>query len=71
MKLLGEPIITTSCNLAGEPPLESAWEIEEVLGHALDLVVDSGVPLGVGSTIVDFTGEEPALVREGAGPWPL
>ncbi len=71
VKLLGEPIITTSCNLAGEPPLTSAWEIEEVMGHALDLVVDCGEPVGVGSTIVDLTGEEPVLVREGAGPWPV
>ncbi|MFN8012496.1 MAG: L-threonylcarbamoyladenylate synthase [Holophagaceae bacterium] len=71
VKLLGEPIITTSCNFAGEPPMTSAWEIEEVMGHALDLVVDCGEPVGVGSTIVDLTGEEPLLVREGAGPWPV
>lgn len=70
-KLLGEPIITTSANLAGQPTLNSAWELEEELGHALDLVVDCGQPLGIGSTIVDLTGEEPLLVREGAGPWPI
>lgn len=70
-KLVGEPIITTSANLSGEPTLNTAWEIEEELGHALDMVVDCGTPLGQGSTIIDFTGEEPTLVREGAGPWPL
>jgi tRNA threonylcarbamoyl adenosine modification protein (Sua5/YciO/YrdC/YwlC family) len=70
-KLLGEPIITTSANLSGEPALNTAWEIEQELGHALDMVVDCGEPLGLGSTIVDFTGDEPALVREGAGPWPI
>jgi tRNA threonylcarbamoyl adenosine modification protein (Sua5/YciO/YrdC/YwlC family) len=70
-KLLGEPIITTSANLSGQPTLNTAWELEEELGHALDLVVDCGQPLGVGSTIVDLTGEEPVLVREGAGPWPV
>ena len=70
-KLLGEPIITTSANLSGQPTLNTAWELEEELGHALDLVVDCGQPLGLGSTIVDLTGEEPALVREGAGPWPV
>ena len=69
--LVGEPIITTSCNKTGEPPLQTAWEIEEELGHALDLVVDCGQPSGQGSTIVDLTGEEPVLLREGAGPWPL
>ncbi|HJV23335.1 MAG TPA: L-threonylcarbamoyladenylate synthase [Holophagaceae bacterium] len=70
-KLLGEPIITTSANLSGDPTLNTAWEIEEELGHALDMVVDCGEPLGEGSTIVDFTGDEPVLIREGAGPWPI
>ena len=70
-RLLGEPIITTSANLSGQPTLNTAWELEEELGHALDLVVDSGQPLGEGSTIVDFTGDEPTLVRQGAGPWPV
>jgi tRNA threonylcarbamoyl adenosine modification protein (Sua5/YciO/YrdC/YwlC family) len=68
---LGEPIVTTSCNRSGEPPLQTAWEIEEELGHALDLVVDCGVPSGQASTIVDLTGDEPVLVREGAGAWPV
>ncbi|HET6330332.1 MAG TPA: L-threonylcarbamoyladenylate synthase [Holophagaceae bacterium] len=71
VKRLGEPIVTTSCNRSGEPPLQTAWEIEEELGHALDLVVDCGQPSGQPSTIVDLTGDEPFLVREGAGAWPV
>ena len=70
-KLLGEPIITTSCNLSSLPTMNSSWEIEEELGHALDMVIDCGQPLGIGSTIIDLTGEEPLLVREGAGVWPI
>jgi len=27
--------------------------------------------LGIPSTIVDLSGDEPLLVRAGAGPWPL
>lgn len=69
--MLGEAIITTSCNRSGEDPLMTAWEIEEELGHALDFVVDCGQPSGEGSTIVDFCGDEPVLIREGAGPWPI
>ncbi|HET8714776.1 MAG TPA: L-threonylcarbamoyladenylate synthase [Holophagaceae bacterium] len=69
--LLGEPIVTTSCNRSGESPLQTAWEIEEELGHALDLVVDCGQPQGLASTVVDLTGDEPVLVREGAGAWPV
>ena len=70
-RLVGEPIITTSCNVAGQPPLQNAWEIQEEMGHLLDLVVDCGEPAGLASTVVDLTGEEPALLREGAGSWPL
>lgn len=69
--VLGEPIITTSIKLNEQPALNTSWAIEDELGHALDLVVDCGQPLGVGSTILDLTGEEPLLVREGAGAWPL
>lgn len=69
--MLGEPIITTSVALPDQPILNTAWEIEEELGHALDMVVDCGQPLGVPSTILDLTSEEPVLLREGAGPWPI
>jgi tRNA threonylcarbamoyl adenosine modification protein (Sua5/YciO/YrdC/YwlC family) len=69
-RLVGEPIITTSANISGEAPLQTAWEIEEELGHALDLVVDCGTPSGLASTVVDLTGAEPVVLREGAGKWP-
>jgi tRNA A37 threonylcarbamoyladenosine synthetase subunit TsaC/SUA5/YrdC len=34
-------------------------------------VVDCGQPIGIPSTIVDLCEDEPVLVREGAGPWPV
>lgn len=71
VSVLGEPIITISATLPDQPVLNTAWELEEDLGHALDLVVDCGQPMGIPSTILDLCGEEPILVREGAGPWPL
>ena len=71
LTLLGEPIITTSVVLPGQAMLNTAWELEEELGHALDLVVDCGQPEGVPSTILDLCGEEPELLRQGAGRWPL
>lgn len=70
-RLVGEPIITTSCNTAGEPPLETSWEIEEALGHNLDLIIDCGDPAGQASTIIDLSSDEPTLLRMGAGAWPL
>jgi len=31
-------------------------------------VIDGGIGGNIPSTIIDYTGEEPFLVREGAGP---
>lgn len=70
VRLLDEPILTTSCNLSGEPPLQSAWEIDAELGHALDMVIDCGEPCGEPSTVISFCDDEPRLIREGAGAWP-
>ncbi|MCE1228043.1 MAG: threonylcarbamoyl-AMP synthase [Firmicutes bacterium] len=69
--LVGEPILTTSCNRAGEEPLSNSWEIDEEMGHLLDLVVDCGDPAGQASTVVDLTQSEPVVLRQGAGEWPL
>jgi tRNA threonylcarbamoyl adenosine modification protein (Sua5/YciO/YrdC/YwlC family) len=70
-KLLDEPIITTSCLKPGELPMMTAWEIDDEFGHALDLVVDCGGPEGLGSTVLDFTGETISVIREGLGQWPI
>jgi len=69
--LVGEPLITTSCNRAGEEPLTTSWEIEEEMGHVLDFVVDCGQPAGLASTVVDLMGDEPVVLRQGVGPWPV
>lgn len=70
-RLVNEPIITTSCNASGEPPLTTSWEIEEAMGNLLDAIVDCGDPSGEASTVIDLTGDLPLLLRQGAGPWPL
>jgi len=70
-KLLGEPIITTSCQRTGEPPMQTAWEINDELGHTLDIVIDCGSPEGLASTILDFTTDPISVIREGAGHWPI
>jgi tRNA threonylcarbamoyl adenosine modification protein (Sua5/YciO/YrdC/YwlC family) len=70
-KLLGKPIITTSCQRTGELPMQTAWEIDDELGHTLDLVIDCGTPEGLASTILDFTTEPTSVIREGAGQWPV
>lgn len=75
---LGRPLVSTSVpRLAPtgdhlEPPEgrlpRFGYEVEEVCGHALDLILDLGEELtGQESTIVDLTGPSPEIVRIGAG----
>ena len=43
-------------------------QIEEQLGHHVNLVIDSGLGGLEGSTVVDLSEPEPRILREGKGP---
>ena len=63
----GMPLTATSANPSGEKPANSAAQVIEYFGGAVELAVDSGdSPGGPPSTIIDATGEIPVLLREGA-----
>ena len=53
----------------GQPTLTTAAEVAEVFGDALPVVLDGGTCTGSPSTVVDCTGFEPRLLREGRVPW--
>ncbi len=63
-----EPLMSATLILAGESvPLTDAREIEERIGHAVDLILDAGNCGLEPSTIVDLSGEAPILLRAGKG----
>ncbi len=65
----GGPIIATSANTAGMPAPGDFGEVEERIIAAADVVLDGGVTEHRNaSTVVDCTGSEPAILREGAIP---
>jgi tRNA threonylcarbamoyl adenosine modification protein (Sua5/YciO/YrdC/YwlC family) len=69
VKELGHPIISTT--LPGEM-VEEYTDPEMMhsnFGKQVDLVVDAGIGGMMPSTIVDCTGEEPVLIRQGLGVW--
>ena len=67
---LGSPITGTSANLSGRPGLTNAASVSAEFGDTLDFVLDGGDAFGgVASTILDVTGSEPRVLREGAVPW--
>jgi tRNA threonylcarbamoyl adenosine modification protein (Sua5/YciO/YrdC/YwlC family) len=65
--LLGRtgPLVSTSANRSGEPPVTSPERLANDLIEGLDALLDQGLREGKPSTIVDFTGTSPRLVREG------
>lgn len=65
---LGEPMISSTLLLPGEEePLTQGWEIKERLDHQVDAVLDSGFCGPDLTTVVDFSGGEPEIVRRGMG----
>ena len=65
---LGEPLLSSTLVLPGaEEPMTHGWEIKEELDHALDAVIDSGDCGVEPTTVIDFSGDEPEILRVGAG----
>lgn len=65
---LNEPLLTTTLQLPGEEdPLNDPEEIRERVGSRLDLIIDGGYGALEPTTVVDLTGDEPVVVREGRG----
>ncbi|WP_354637501.1 L-threonylcarbamoyladenylate synthase [Kitasatospora camelliae] len=65
---LGEPLVSSTLLLPDEAePMTQGWEIKERLDHVLDAVVDSGDCGTEPTTVVDFSGGSPEIVRRGAG----
>jgi tRNA threonylcarbamoyl adenosine modification protein (Sua5/YciO/YrdC/YwlC family) len=65
---LGEPMLSATLIPPGaEDPMTDGWTIKEELDHQLDAVVDAGECGHEASTVVDWTGGGPEVVRVGAG----
>ena len=56
----------TSANRAGGPDPARLEDVPEDLKDAAAAAVDGGELPGVSSTVLDFTGPEPRVLREGA-----
>lgn len=64
LEAVGEALATTSANRSGEPPALLPSQIAQLEGVAA--VVDGGLaPGGRASTVLDLTGAQPVVLREG------
>jgi len=60
------PLAVTSANLSGHPSPTTAEEVFAQLGGRIELIIDGGkTPGGMPSTLVDCTGDEIRILREG------
>ncbi|WP_020672937.1 L-threonylcarbamoyladenylate synthase [Amycolatopsis nigrescens] len=65
---LGEPLLSSTLLLPDqEEPLTQGWEIKERLEDSVDAVIDSGECGTEPTTVIDFSLDEPEIVRRGAG----
>jgi L-threonylcarbamoyladenylate synthase len=67
LAFVGGPVVSSSANLTGEKPAETADDVVKIFGNQLDLILDGGPRTGaLASTLVDVTEEQPRLLRRGA-----
>jgi tRNA threonylcarbamoyl adenosine modification protein (Sua5/YciO/YrdC/YwlC family) len=65
---LGEPLLSSTLLLPDQDePMTQGWEIKERLEYALDAVIDSGDCGTEPTTVIDFSRDEPEIVRRGSG----
>jgi tRNA threonylcarbamoyl adenosine modification protein (Sua5/YciO/YrdC/YwlC family) len=67
VKGLAHPVISTSAKTPDGQVLIDAKDIKDKLGHGLDLILDAGFTPNEPSSIIDLTGPDPVVVRQGKG----
>jgi tRNA threonylcarbamoyl adenosine modification protein (Sua5/YciO/YrdC/YwlC family) len=65
---LGEPLVSSTLLLPDQDePMTQGWEIAEQLADAVEAVIDCGDCGTEPTTVIDYSQDEPEIVRRGAG----
>ena len=67
IKELGNPVLNTSARINDEPPVTEAYEVEELLGNQIDIIIDSGPVYPMPSSVISLVKNQPEIIREGKG----
>ena len=63
------PLLATTLIAPGDSePLNDATDIRERFGHQIAAVINAGACVREPTTVLDLSGDEPALIRQGRGP---
>jgi len=68
LESLGEPLISTTLHLPNdEYPLSDPYEMRDILGSQVDLIIDGGYCGIEPTTVVDILEDVPKVLRQGLG----
>ncbi len=67
VEALGRPLLSTSVPLGQDGYYSDPQEIADNFSNEIDLILDAGIMFNQPSTIVDFSSDEPEIIREGLG----
>lgn len=68
LRELGEPLLTSTLQLPNsDDPLDDPYEIEQQLQNRIDVFIDGGFGSLNITSIVDLSGQSPAVLRYGVG----
>jgi len=65
VRALGRPLVSPSAATPDGRTLIDPSDIQDLLGHGLDLIVDGGYQLDEPSTVLDLSGDAPVVLRLG------
>ncbi|MGE4595133.1 MAG: L-threonylcarbamoyladenylate synthase [Gammaproteobacteria bacterium] len=63
---LDEPLMSVSLIL-GDTEFYNAWDVEDSVGNAVEIVIDAGHCPPEPTTVIDLSGEHAVVARHGAG----
>ena len=67
IELAGVPVAAPSANRSGRPSPTRSWHVEADLSGRIPFIIDAGESaFGLESTVVDVTGDLPAILRPGS-----
>ena len=68
VEALGNPILNTSAATEEGEPFRMAYEVEDVYGSRIDIILDDSGSVSPGlSSIISLVGDEAKILREGKG----
>lgn len=71
VEALGHPVLSTSVTLQSGEVVNDPDIISDHYNDRVDLILDGGILVSQPSTVLDLTGEEPRIIRQGAGNMPM